>query len=253
VLSRVFLTCCASFWWRDVFRESEMGHHNRRVQRGLELGMYWFILSEAMFFVGRIWAFCNARRMPTVATGCVWPPEQIQPVSWNELPLVNSFLLLASFFTANSAKYGMDTGNMTRCRNQLFLTVLLGVLFLGCQYYEYFIEAKFSFSSTVFGCNFYLTTGFHGFHVRLGVLYRLVCLVRLNDRTQENSLSLKLAVRYWHFVDVVWIGIYFCVYLWGSYSAPASWESFSEADRIFHSILADADLYLSKNSVISLE
>jgi len=214
VLSRMFRILCATFWWRDVFRESEIGYHNPQVQRGLELGVYWFILSEAMFFFGLIWAFCNARRMPTLAIGGVWPPTQIQPVTWYELPLVNSALLLASFFTANAAKSALDNGNRKSCANQLIVTILLGLLFLLCQYFEYG-HATFNFSSTVFGCNFYLTTGFHGFHVLLGVFYRMVCLFRVNDRTLQNHLSLKLAVRYWHFVDVVWIGIFSLVYLWG--------------------------------------
>jgi len=245
VFGLLFRVSCASLWWRDVFRESEMGHHTRRVQRGLQYGMLWFILSEAMFFVGRIWAFFNAARMPTVAIAGVWPPEGIIPVDWAGRPALNTVRLAASYFSANIAKYAMDAGRMSLCRTQLQITVALGRRFLYYQYCEY-TTAAFTFSDSVFGSNFYLATGFHGFHVRIGVLYLSVCLLRLNDRTPANSRSLKLSVLYWHFVDRVWVGIYGIIYFWGSYTAPASWQACTGADCTLFEVLRDAagDLFV---------
>jgi len=217
LINSLFRVFYAALWWRDVYRESEMGHHTRRVQRGLKYGMMWFIVSESMFFVGLIWAFCNAARMPTVAIGGVWPPAGIHPIDWSGVPLTNSVLLATSYFSANIAKYAIDTGRMNRCRTQLWVTVILGMAFLFVQYLEY-SHSPFTISDSVFGCNFYLVTGFHGFHVRIGVLYLIVCIFRLNDRTSQNSRSLQLSVLYWHFVDRVWIVVFGVVYVWGSYT-----------------------------------
>lgn len=239
VFGRLFRVFCASRWWRDVFRESALGHHTGRVQRGLHYGMLWFIVSEAMFFVGRIWAFLNAALMPTVHIAGVWPPEGIVPVDWAGRPARNTVRLAASYFSANIAKYAMDAGRMSRCRVHLQITVALGVRFLYYQYCEY-STAAFTFSDSVFGCNFYLATGFHGFHVRIGVLFRSVCLLRRSDQTPEHCRSLKLSVRYWHFVDLVWVGIYGIIYIWGSYTAPSSWESCIGADCVLYEVLRDA-------------
>ena len=239
VFGRLFRRFCASRWWRDVFRESAMGYHTERVQRGLHYGMLWFIVSEAMFFVGRIWAFMHAARMPTVHIAGVWPPEGIVPVDWAGRPARNTVRLAASYFSANIAKYAMDAGHTNRCRTHLIITVALGARFLYYQYCEY-STAAFTFSDSVFGSNFYLATGFHGFHVRIGVLFLTVSLLRLKDRTPQHSRSLKLSVRYWHFVDRVWVGIYGILYFWGSYTAPVSWESCNGADCVRFEVLQDA-------------
>ena len=244
VFGRLFRIFCASRWWRDVFRESDLGYHTGRVQRGLHYGMLWFIVSEAMFFFGLIWAFMHAALMPTVHIAGVWPPEGIVPVDWAGRPALNTVRLAASYFSANIAKYAMDAGRIRLCRTHLQITVLLGRLFLYYQYCEY-STAAFTFSDSVFGCNFYLATGFHGFHVLIGVLFLTVSLIRLNELTPANCLSLKLSVRYWHFVDRVWVGIYGIIYFWGSYTAPVSWESCTGSDCVRFEVLQDAagDLY----------
>lgn len=211
--------CCILYsmfvWWRDVDRESIIGYHTAKVQSGLRLGMILFIASEAMFFVGLIWAFVHAALMPTVQIGQSWPPTGIQTVEWTSVPAINTILLFSSYFSANSAQYAMELNLKKECKIRLFITILLGVIFLAYQWKEY-TTASFTITDSVFGCNFYLATGFHGFHVLVGVLFLAVCFFRVDKMTRTNSLSLQLGVLYWHFVDIVWVGIYAIIYVWGS-------------------------------------
>jgi cytochrome c oxidase subunit 3 len=161
------VTYSAFLWWRDVNREGVEGFHTSKVKNGLHLGMMLFIWSEAMFFVGLLWAFLHAALMPTIQVGMSWPPVGIVPVHWLGLPRTNTLLLLRSYFTANAAKHAMDHNNKSLCKLHLRTTIGLGLLFVYCQYLEY-TGAAFTFSDTVFGSAFYLTTGFHGLHVILG-------------------------------------------------------------------------------------
>lgn len=209
--------CCfvyvLSLWWRDVVREGIDGCHTSKVKDGLYLGMVLFIVSEAVFFVGLLWAFLHQALMPTVDIGMAWPPVGIVPVDWTRRPTLNTVLLQASYFSANQAKHAMDQGNISTCRNQLILTIFLGVLFSFYQYLEYSSQA-FTFSDSIFGSTFYLSTGFHGMHVIIGFQYLLVCLFNLNTAGPGKSTALDLAVLYWHFVDVVWVFILLLVYVW---------------------------------------
>jgi cytochrome c oxidase subunit 3 len=225
-------------WWRDVDSESLLGYHNPRVQSGIQLGMILFITSEAAFFVGLIWSFINAALMPTVQIGQSWPPTGIQTVEWTEVPLINTVLLASSYFSANSAQYAMELNLKKDCQIRLIITILLGILFLAYQWKEY-TTASFTISDSVFGCNFYLATGFHGFHVLIGVLFLTVCLFRVAKMTRTNSLSLQLAVLYWHFVDVVWVGIYAIFYVWGSLQPVALVELCKDPACIMDTLLQE--------------
>lgn len=214
VLGLLTVIYIASVWWRDVMRESLAGFHTTKVRQGLHLGMILFILSEAMFFVGLLWAFLNAALMPTVQIGMAWPPVGIVPVDWTRRPTLNTVLLGASYFSANAAKHALDQGDRRRCAIALIVTIGLGALFSFYQYLEY-SGAAFTFSDSVFGSTFYLSTGFHGMHVILGFLYLAVCLATLGTAGPTRSTALDLAVLYWHFVDLVWILIFTLVYVWG--------------------------------------
>lgn len=232
-------------WWRDVLRESNADYHTPRVQTGLHLGMMIFIVTEAMFFVGLIWAFVHAALMPTVQIGQNWPPEGIIPVEWYGRPALNTAILAASYFSANIAKYAMEINNRKLCQTQLLITVFLGFLFLYYQWEEY-TSAPFTFSDSVFGCNFYLATGFHGFHVLLGALFLSACLLFLHETTPEHSVGLHLAVLYWHFVDIVWIGIYAIIYLWGSQLPPRAVYFCSDPGCVYATILQETKMELFK-------
>ena len=204
-------------WWRDVIRESNAHYHTTKVQQGLQMGMILFIVSEAMFFVGFLWAFIHFAAQPSVYLGNEWPPVGIIPVDWTRRPLLNSALLAASYFSANVAKYAMEINQKKLCGTNLVITILLGLLFTFYQYLEY-SDSAFTLSDSVFGSTFFIATGFHGFHVIVGVLFLLVCLLTLKDVTPNHCVGLRLAVLYWHFVDIVWIFLMGIIYYWGSYS-----------------------------------
>lgn len=110
------LTYTASVWWRDVNREGEFGFHTAKVKNGLHLGMLLFIWSEAMFFVGLLWAFLHRSLMPTIQIGMSWPPVGVVPVEWTGLPKTNTLLLLASYFTANAAKHALSNNQKNLCK-----------------------------------------------------------------------------------------------------------------------------------------
>lgn len=239
-------------WWRDVDRESLEGYHLQKVQSGLQLGMILFITSEAAFFVGLIWSFVNAALMPTVQIGQSWPPVGIETVEWTHVPTINTVLLASSYFSANSAQYAMELNLKKECQTRLAVTIALGFLFLAYQWKEY-TTASFTISDSVFGSNFYLATGFHGFHVLVGVLYLLVTLTRVQTMTRSNSLSLNLAVLYWHFVDVVWIGIYGIFYIWGSMQPQSLLDLCKDPICTLHTILNQGSVELFRTEPVFFE
>lgn len=235
------LTYVASLWWRDVMRESLQNHHTSKVKQGLHLGMILFIVSEAVFFVGLLWAFLHAALMPTVNIGMAWPPVGIVPVDWTRRPSLNTVLLATSYFSANAAKHAMDLGNKKACAMNLILTIGLGVLFTLYQYLEY-SDAAFTFSDSIFGSTFFLSTGFHGFHVIVGFLYLAVCLLTLKSAAPNKSTALDLAVLYWHFVDLVWVLIFTLVYVWGGAVPVSSVDTCNDGLCVLQTILREARL-----------
>lgn len=209
------LTYTASVWWRDVSREGSLGCHTAKVVNGQHLGMVQFIVSEAAFFVGLLWAFMHRALMPTIQVGMSWPPVGIVPLHWMGQPKTNTLIQQASYFTANRAKHALDNNKKALCGTYLLVTIGLGALFMYCQYVEY-TSAPFTFSDTVYGSAFYLTTGFHGFHVAVGAIYLAVCYALLPSTTPTKAVAFNLAVLYWHFVDVVWARLQVLLYVWGS-------------------------------------
>lgn len=221
IFATLSLSYSTGLWWRDVLRESRQREHTAPVNCGLRLGMLLFILTEAMFFTGLLWAFLHAALMPTVSLGMAWPPVGIVPVqadSWHARPMVNTWLLLASYFTANQAKHRLGVQDKRGCALYLCATIGLGLVFSYVQALEY-ADAAFTFSDGMFGSTFYLTTGFHGFHVVVGFLYLAVALATLHDASATRSVALDLAILYWHFVDVVWLFLLVLLYFWGSAGA----------------------------------
>ncbi len=215
-------------WWRDVVAEAQGGYHNVLVRYGLTLGMILFIASEVMFFVAWFWAFFWSALYPADPqvygrldfTGGIWPPKGTEVINPLELPLMNTFVLLTSSFAVNVAHDELREGDRPRFKGFLALGIALGVLFVFTQAYEY-IHAPFSFKNSVFGATFFMATGFHGAHVIIGVIFLFVCLVRawLGQFTPRHHVGFQFAAWYWHFVDVVWIFLFSCIYIWGSWGA----------------------------------
>lgn len=205
-------------WWRDVIREGSFeGHHTMVVQRGLRQGMLLFIVSEVMFFFSFFWAFFHSSMGPTIEIGGVWPPIGIVPIDAFEVPLLNTAVLLTSGATVTWCHYGVIGGDRFNSIVSLFLTIVLGIIFTGLQALEYY-EAPFTIADSVFGSTFFMATGFHGFHVLIGTSFLAVCFFRLLDNhfTKHHHNGLEAAIWYWHFVDFVWIFLFFSIYWWGA-------------------------------------
>lgn len=205
-------------WWRDVIREAVFqGFHTSPVSKGLRWGIILFILSEVIFFFAFFWAFFHRSLAPTPEIGCTWPPTGITPINPFSIPLLNTGVLLASGVTVTFAHHALIEGRRRRALHGLTLTVLLGVYFTILQAHEY-IEASFTIADRVYGTTFFVATGFHGLHVLIGTTFLLICLIRAYEHhfSTGHHFGFEAAAWYWHFVDVVWLFLYLCIYWWGS-------------------------------------
>ena len=249
----IFLTVLFS-WFITIVRESGEGHHTKTVQNGLRYGMALFIVSEVMFFFAFFWGFFHFSLSPSIALGCVWPPKGIQPLDIWGLPLVNTLLLLSSGVTITLAHHAILKGGQFTFQYKfiqyLLVTIVLGIAFLICQGIEYKYGVTFSWKENVYGSSFFVTTGFHGFHVTVGTIFLLFCLIRAiltstawftcslyqkvlspqtglsvdtlqaylakHAFTKEQHFGFEAAAWYWHFVDVVWLFLFITVYWWGN-------------------------------------
>jgi cytochrome c oxidase subunit 3 len=208
-------------WWRDVIHEAVVGgYHNPVVQIGLRFGMALFIASEVMFFAAFFWAFFSSALFPNEATGGVWPPKGIHPFNPWEFPFLNTLILLTSGTTVTWAHHALLEGDRKGLIQGLTVTVLLGLSFTGFQAYEY-AHAAFGFTQGIYPSTFFMATGFHGAHVIIGTTFLLVCLFRAKagQFTPTHHFGFEAAAWYWHFVDVVWLFLFVCVYWWGGGSA----------------------------------
>ena len=217
-------------WWRDIIAEAHRGDHTPVVGLHLRYGMLMFIASEVMFFVAWFWAFFDASlftgeaaQVARVAeTGGIWPPQGIEVFNPWHLPLVNTLILLTSGTTVTWAHHALLNGDRKGLKWGLLLTVILGALFTAVQAYEY-AHAAFAFNrdngANIYGSTFFMATGFHGFHVLIGTIFLIVCLFRAlaGDFTPKQHFGFEAAAWYWHFVDVVWLFLFICIYIWGGW------------------------------------
>jgi cytochrome c oxidase subunit III len=209
------------FWWRDVIRESRTpGLHTPVVRLGLRYGMLFFITSEVMFFVGFFWAFFNFALLPeTQGNGqTVWPPTTIHTFDPFHLPFLNTMILLLSGTTITWAHHALLNNDRKGLVTGLGATILLGLSFTLCQAIEY-SDAPFKFvGGGVYPSTFFLATGFHGFHVMVGTCFLIVCWfrARAGQFSPERHFGFEAAAWYWHFVDVVWLFLFTCIYWWGA-------------------------------------
>jgi len=216
-------------WWSDTIKEAHEGYHTPVVSLHLRYGMIMFIASEVMFFVAWFWAFFDASLFPNEAvqvarsefTGGAWPPAGVEVLDPWHLPFYNTVILLLSGTTVTWAHHALLENDRKGLIWGLVLTVALGVLFSCVQAYEY-IHAPFGFKDSIYGATFFMATGFHGFHVFIGTVFLLVCLFRAiaGHFTPKQHFGFEAAAWYWHFVDVVWLFLFACIYVWASAGAP---------------------------------
>ncbi len=221
VIGAIVVLYTMAVWWRDVVEEGEVaGDHTPIVQLGLRYGMMLFIASEVMFFVAWFWAYFNASLFPTGQIGAHWPPAGIEVFNPWHLPFVNTMILLTSGTTVTWAHHALQHDDRKGLIRGLIATVVLGALFTAVQGYEY-ANAPFAFSGGIYGSTFFMATGFHGAHVIIGTIFLAVCLIRAANGhfKPDHHFGLEAAAWYWHFVDVVWLFLFACIYWWGSAGA----------------------------------
>ncbi len=228
-------------WFADVIGESVAGRYSAQVDRSFRQGMSWFIFSEVMFFAAFFGALLYARvwSVPWLAGEgnnfftqlllwpqfeAAWPtggPDQVggefQIMGAWGLPAINTLILLTSGVTVTIAHWGLLQGNRAKLVWGLAATVFLGFLFVGLQAYEYvhaYQDLNLRLSSGIYGSTFFMLTGFHGLHVTLGAIMLTVILLRAmkGHFSPDNHFGFEAVAWYWHFVDVVWLGLFVFVY-----------------------------------------
>jgi cytochrome c oxidase subunit 3 len=206
------------FWFRDVISEATfLGDHTLAVQKGINLGIILFIVSEALFFIAIFWAFFHSALGPAVELGAQWPPLGIEPINPFELPLLNTVVLLSSGATVTYSHHSLIQGNRVGALWGAVVTIILAIVFTVLQGIEYSVSS-FTISDGVFGTCFFFATGFHGLHVIIGTIFLSVALWRMYEYhlTDNHHVGYEGGILYWHFVDVVWLFLYIAVYYWGS-------------------------------------
>jgi cytochrome c oxidase subunit 3 len=230
-------------WFGTVIKESESGTYNDQVDRSFRWGMSWFIFSEVMFFAAFFGTLFYVRQlaMPWLSgeghgmiTNAVlypgyegiWPTHANGPGdiggkyeimgAWG-IPALNTLILLSSGVTVTWAHWGLKENKRFQLIVGLFATVALGALFLTFQAHEYghaYTELNLTLESGIYGSTFFMLTGFHGLHVTLGTIMLIVILLRAlrGHFTADRHFAFEAVAWYWHFVDVVWLGLFIFVY-----------------------------------------
>ena len=217
ILGFVGILATMAGWFWDVIQEAEFkGFHNPVVQVGMRYGMALFIASEVMFFVAWFWAYFNAALFPPAQIEGVWPPPGVQTFDPWDLPFLNTLILLMSGVTVTWAHHALREGNRKHLIQGLGLTIFLGICFTCVQAYEYG-HAAFGFREGIYSSTFFMATGFHGFHVLVGTIFLIVCFfrARAGHFRPDHHFGFEAAAWYWHFVDVVWLFLFCCIYWWG--------------------------------------
>ncbi|OIQ46482.1 MAG: cytochrome c oxidase subunit 3 [Gammaproteobacteria bacterium MedPE] len=228
-------------WFNDVIKESDAGLYSAQMDRSFRQGMSWFIFSEVMFFAAFFGALFYVRMIAIPWLGgasnnemtgqvlwpdfeAIWPlvttpsGDTTQAMGWQGLPLYNTVILLISSITLHFAHVGLEQNKRKQLTVFLTITVILGVIFLFLQAEEYvhaYREMGLTLSAGVYGNTFFLLTGFHGLHVTIGTLMLFVMLIRVikGHFSPERHFAFQATSWYWHFVDVVWLGLFFFVYV----------------------------------------
>jgi cytochrome c oxidase subunit 3 len=222
-------------WFGSVIRESEGHLYSKRVDLSFRWSMSWFIFSEVMFFAAFFGALFYVRNISVPDLGSLgqrllwpdftaaWPTDgpyidqKFTPMGAIGIPLLNTILLLSSGVTLTIAHHALKVGKRGGLKLWLFLTIVLGLTFIGFQAYEYYHAyhaLNLKLTTGVYGSTFFMLTGFHGAHVTIGAIMLTVMLARAfrGHFTPDHHFAFEAAAWYWHFVDVVWLLLFVLVY-----------------------------------------
>lgn len=207
------------FWLGDIILEgTSKGDHSLVVRQSLSKGFLLFIVSEFMLFVGFFWAFFHTSLCPSFVIGGQWPPVGIVIIPVLQFPLYNTTILLISGLSITWIHRAFSIASYIEATNSFIITGFLGLLFVILQSMEYY-ESIFNISDSIYASGFFMLTGLHGLHVVAGASFIIICFVRffLQHFMVLHYLGFVFALWYWHFVDAIWILLFFCVYVWGSW------------------------------------
>lgn len=203
------------FWWFHYRGENNLeGSISSNLEKGLKFSIILFISSEVLFFFSFFWSYFHFFLRPTIETGSIWPPFKIEMFDYCNVPLINTLLLLTSGVTITISHYFLIENENKKFNFFLLLTIFLGLIFTFLQVLEY-LNSFFSIRDSTFGTSFFVLTGFHGIHVIVGTLFLISVFYRSLKNmisSSKNFLRFELSSWYWHFVDVVWIFLYFIIY-----------------------------------------
>jgi heme/copper-type cytochrome/quinol oxidase subunit 3 len=209
-----------SLWFRDIIRESTFYClHTKQVEQNTITGFKLFLFTETMLFVTFFWSHLYAALFPSPFIGLAWPPVGMHDLIIDPygIPLINTAILVYSGFTITLSHLYLRKGSQLKSCIVMAFTILLGLFFLYFQYEE-FTSSDFDISDGIYGSTFFMLTGFHGGHVLIGVTFLIVTLVRTFKVhfSSSSHTGFKLALIYWHFVDIIWIFVYIIIYVLGS-------------------------------------
>ncbi len=228
-------------WFGNVIAESMSGCYNPQVDKSFRMGMMWFIFSEVMFFAAFFGALFYARQLVIPWLGgegtkfmtnltlwpgfeAMWPSNgpahaggEFETMAATGLPAINTAILLSSSVTITIAHHALKNGNRLLLNLGVLVTVILGFIFIFLQATEYmhaYSELNLKLSTGIYGSTFFVLTGFHGLHVTIGAIFLTVIWFRVlrGHFTPQKHFAFEAAAWYWHFVDVVWLCLYFFVY-----------------------------------------
>jgi cytochrome c oxidase subunit 3 len=212
--SIISLIYSAYRWFKDIVIEGTyQGEHTNKVQKGLMMGFVLFVVSEVAVFLSLIFSYFYNTFIPSVEVGGIWPPTGIIEIDYKAVPLLNTILLLSSGFTITACHNYLIFKDKSKSLFYLISTILLGGLFLFFQFLEYF-SSPFTLSDSVYGSSFYILTSAHGLHIIIGVAMLTITLLRFHHFTNLHHLLFSSSAIYWHFLDAVWLFLYFSLYCW---------------------------------------
>lgn len=206
------------YWLKDIVIEGTYrGEHTEKVQKGLNLGFILFVVSEVVVFFTLFFAYFYNALVPAIEVGGLWPPIGIVTLDYKAIPLVTTSLLLSSGFSITACHNYILNRDFSKSFYYLVITIILGLIFIYFQYVEYF-SSFFTISDSVFGSSFFLLTGCHGLHIIIGTTFLFFTLLRLalSHFSHTHHLQFSTAAIYWHFLDAVWLLLYFILYCWSA-------------------------------------
>lgn len=217
IILLIILLISILLWFRDILSESiYIGDHTLQVRKGIYIGFIIFIIVEVLTFGGLFWGYLHSSINPDIILGNIWPPKGLILIQPLDLPFLNTIILLVSGITITWSHYSFIIKNKYKALLSLFLTILLILIFILCQYYEY-NNALFTITDGVYASMFYLGTGLHFLHIIILLIILIISfsIIYFNHTINTHHLAFEITILYLHCLDIIWLFLYIIYYWWG--------------------------------------